>query len=551
MVTSSERSGLRDRPLRQDPDLRDEHRTWRQLQALARLEDALEQGEVGGMWQHDEAQLDAPIDGAASPADRAQDLFYLSRRREGALGRSTLLQVAAHLDPDNLDARLADARLDANPGLRSQELVALAGEAMVRLGEEEDEEPGARRELELYVLGRAALRINIALALDLLERGQIHPAIDVLLEVLRLDTEREMDAHLVLAPLLVEADDPQRAEAVLTEGPEGTAAFAAWSRLLVRAYRGQATDEDWTSARRLNRYVERLIVCPSHLLVPMPVAYAPGSVHEAQVIAGASWRAWRSRPQLIEELHRRIDGGTWQRKEPNLWRTLLEAQVLLPGQDPGLAGLLRRRHEKSVRLLRRLLDPSLEHVSSHVRAGAACQLGRLQANEAAPEIVRLILLDMGETEAETALMVAALGGLNRAAAEPLVDALERMAPSDVKMQLARTLAQTCVKSVRIRDALGRCFAEFPEVGAEILAIYGDPAGIDMLRARLATLDPVDDGAIGRAIVRALDTMGQRIEREEIERWDPLPPGQDGRFEGPKGRDADSMVEWALSLPKEL
>ena len=551
MVASSERGGFRDRPLRLDADLRDEHRRWRQLQALARLEAALEKGEVGLSWEHDEALLDAPIENTAPPADRAQDLFYLSRRREGALGRSVLLQIAAHIDPDNLDVRLAEARQDPNPGRRAEELVALAGESLVRLGEERADEPGARHELELHVLGRAAMRIHVALALDLIECGQVHLASDVLLQVLELEGGREVDAHFVLAPLLVEADFAQKAEAVLAVAADDTGALAVWSRLLVRAYRGRATDDEWRRARGLNRYVERLLVSPTYLLAPMPGVYAPGSLDEAQVIAAASWRAWRSRPQLIEELHRRIDGGARQRKEQSLWRTLLEAQVLLPGHDPGLAGLLRRRREKSIRQLRRLLDPSLEHVSSHVRAGAACQLGRLQAHEAAPEIVRLLVLDVGETEAETELMVAALGQLHRAAAEPIVDALERMPPSDVKMQLARTLAQTYVKSVRIRDALGRCFAEFPEVGAEILAIYGDPASIELLRAHLATLDPARDSMTGRAIVRALDDMGQRIEPQELELWDPLPPGEDGVFEGPKGRDADSMVQWACSLPGHL
>ena len=239
----------------------------------------------------------------ATPADRAQDLFYEALEAEGRM-RIKLARESLREWPDCADAwvLLAEETPDSP---RKAELYRKGVEAGERaLG------PAALEEHVGHFWGmvetRPYMRARFGLAGCLWSGGRRDEAILHWKELLRLNPSDNQGVRFVLVPRLLGLGRNDEARGVLAAYPEDPTPTALYSRALLefRTAGEPAAQPPLEAAIKGNPHVIKFLLGIARPMDSLPDHYQMGSEEEAAIEAAEMMEAWSQTPGALEWLRR-------------------------------------------------------------------------------------------------------------------------------------------------------------------------------------------------------------------------------------------------------
>ena len=495
------------RPLHSGPTLLAEQASWRMHLAM-RGRDFATMADLQRFLDTQHGALQGPLPKGATAADRAQDLFYRAHEASSPSGFRRLLRDALREDPDNVDARVALAHLEPDrttPITALREALALGRPALTR---ELEDDPGDEG-LWPRLAARPALRALAALALELIEIGQLEEAVEACGELLALDPGDHQGARYVYFGLLLELGRFEEARRARQAHADEDAALFAWGEVLLEHETGSDAAAALARAREHNEEVEALLLHPEWAERP-PEDAEPGTTDEAEIVADLLWRAWHKHPSAIDWLRSHAADRTL-RKAPKapVWERILKADD--ERLRSGLLPLLDPADEATIARLWELAGKGPKKREPHVAEGAIELLDRLGvAGQRVEALVGYLRRCARFSWVADSAVVGALAHLGEAAVASLLKAHAEADDEHTRIAFAEVLAHVGVRDKAIFDVLLEALEVDTILGAIILADYGDPAGLPYLSERLDAEEPAGQGscsAEAMELIGAIQSLG--------------------------------------------
>ena len=491
----------RTRPLVGARSLLAEHASWR-LHREMRGRDFEDEKAVRRFLESHRDVLHTPLPADASPADRAQELFYLSREAESHVIARRMREDALQADPENVDVLVDRAIFDTDFGprlARMEEAVALGNARLAAADPRADDEERGWSVLS----DRPGLRARAALALQLVEVGRLEGAIDSCTELLKLDPSDNLGARYLHVALLLEVGRHEEARRMLAAHGGESCAIFAWAAVLLEWATGGDAEAALEVARTRNGGVEEALLEPEMLDVPPPELHEAGSSEEAEIVSDLLWRAWYRHPAAIDWLRDRTHDHLRDTPEVPVWERILEAD-----------------DERLRRGLLPFLLPPTEATLARLRELVA-ELRRLGAASAAvPELVAYLRRRPSVANWTSSEALQTLSGLGASVVRPLLVAYAEEPDPDVRYDLADALAGTGVRDEEILAVLREQLQANTALGAGLFMDHGDERALPFLSERLdqADPDPKNHAAGVPDLIEAIEELGGSLSPRQQERF---------------------------------
>ena len=294
--------------------------------------------------------------------------------------------------------------------------------------------------------------------------------------------------------------------------------------MTVRALEG---GDEWDSGSGADRLLERAmdanpfvaggLLTPEFSPAVPPDSYAEGDEDEADVIVDLQWRAWHRRPDALDWLHHRLEGGARPPDEP-VWERILQSDT--EGLREGLSAFLDPCDEAVTSRLIAFVEEATLDGDEHIADNAILLLGLLGlAARAVPEVVTFIQrhLISGDIHSTHVDLFCAAAGSD--AVEPLLAAHDSEPLVEDRLALLEALVWTRVRTPAIYDRLLAYFGERPMEGAALLASYGDDRALPHLSKSLDASDPEPrSGTPVADLIDAIHDLGGGLTPSQEERF---------------------------------
>ncbi len=284
-------------------------RTQRRAARLAQETGASTPKELEGILMRAN-EMESGAAPAVDPREAAQGLAYEAMETHGRRRRS-LARQALELSPDCVDALgiLAEDEPDLNRSIGLFEAAVAAGEK--ELGPEAfDNHVGHFWGL---VETRPYMRARASLAQCLWSAGRHGEAIAHYCDLLRLNPNDNQGVRSFLVSALIEINDLDSAQQLLTNFKETYSAAWHYSWALVTLLRegdGRLARRRLTDAFKCNPHLPDLLLEREPLPPSPPEYYKPGDITEAVVVAFNLAHLWRKVPEAMAWLEGRWDRHT-------------------------------------------------------------------------------------------------------------------------------------------------------------------------------------------------------------------------------------------------